>query len=242
VQIGNWKVDENIYSIEELLEIISHELQQAIFNIKRPGILLSGGIDSSIIAILGNKYYPGIPCFTIGKSYEHPDVISAMKLSKEKQLNHYVYLPKQEEISESIKCFDRLNRGDNAVMLILKYASKFITDILAGDGIDEQMGGYWWHVYTSSRFSSQEETFKYFFGKLEEEHLTPMFNSAEKLGINVDWIYLHKPIVDYISRIPIRDRVKDGIGKSLLREIARIVGMPEWIINRPKRGFVDALS
>lgn len=241
VQIGNWQVVNGEYSKEGLLTTIRNAVDRALSNSCRPGILLSGGVDSSLLALLAKEKCPNIPCFTIGDSPQHPDVVAAMHLAAEFDLDLRVYLPNKGVIKEATKRVQTKNDGDNAVLLALEFASKFVTDIIAADGIDEQMGGYWWHVHRNDQFPKAEQAFEYFWGQLEGKHLKPMFNSAELVGVNVHWVYLDPEVVDYIARIPLDVRVHGGIGKAYWKETAKQVGVPEWVIQRPKRGFLHAL-
>lgn len=231
VQIDNWQLTNGDYSSEELLKLLYEIITDTLQKCKNPGILLSGGIDSSLLAILANKI-TDVPCFTIGSNLNHPDIVASMKLSNEFNLNHYIYIPNEKTND---------NLGDLGVFMALDFASKFATDIISGDGIDEQMGGYWWHINKSDLFPTAELAYKYFWDNLEINHLTPMFESAKKRGVNLFWPYLHPEIIRYISKIPLEERVKDGVGKVFWRDVAKLADVPEWVIQRPKRGFVDAL-
>lgn len=240
VQIGNWKVNPKTYNLENLLDILYDEIKKILKKHKQPGIFLSGGIDSTVLVMLVKEYYSDIPCFTIGNSTEHLDVSSALRFAQEMDLNHRIYIPKNKDILE-VKKHEQFP-GDGGVYLALKFASEFCNNIIAADGIDEQMGGYWWHVNRNNTFPTIEKAFKHFWDELELKHLTPMFNSAKIIGINIDWIYLHKLIVNYISRIPLEDRVKNNTSKALWKEFAKMIGIPKWVIERKKKGFCDALD
>ncbi len=231
VQIGKWKVNPTDYSLRGLLDEVTDSITTALDSIDKPGILLSGGVDSAVLAVLANRQAT-VPCFTIGSFLQHPDVNAATRLAAEYGWNLSVLLP----------CNISDRSGDNAVYMALGFASHFVSGVLAGDGIDEQVGGYWCHSHDSDRFTSTEETFEFFWNRLEPDHLEPMFKSATTIGIDVHWVYLDGRVVNYISRIPLSDRVHDGVSKAVWKDLARLVGIPDWVINRPKLGFVGALS
>lgn len=241
VQIGSWKVNKGEHSPDGLLQLLRVVIFELLQECKSPGILLSGGVDSSILAILANEFQR-IPCFVIGSAPDHPDILAASRFAKEFNLDLYSYLPswltKSKAQLETITPFP----GDEGVLIALQFASHFIMDLLATDGIDEQMGGYWWHINRNEQFPETELAYKHFWDELEPNHLTPMFESAKKTGVNLYWVYLHPEVVEYISKIPLCKRVKDGVGKAFWRDVACLAGVPEWVIQRPKRGFVHALS
>lgn len=237
-RIGSWRVTNGQYSYAGLIDVLNSAINKAIVRSHRPGILLSGGVDSSLLALLVKEQRPDIPCFTIGSNLQHPDVVAAMRLATEFDLDLRVYLPNKEAIAAAGQRAKTNNPGDDAVLLALEFASKFVTDIMAADGIDEQMGGYWWHVHRPNT----EQVFEYFWNQMEQKHLEPMFNSAELVGVNVHWVYLAPEVVDYIARIPLAERIRNSIGKAYWKEAAKLADVPDWVINRLKRGFVHALS
>lgn len=239
-KIEEFKLKPKSFSVDTILSIVQKIIKLAINSIARPGILLSGGIDSSLLALEAKKIMPDIPCFTIGKSVDHPDVVTAMKLAKERNLDLHVYLPSEYSVVYAQKKVESSLIGDASVYLALEFASKYCTGLLAGDGIDEQMGGYWGH--RSGEFGDTENAFKHFWDQLESHHLTPMWKSAQNVGVDVAWVYLHPVMVNYIARIPLNKRICNNIGKAVLRDVARLAHVPEWIINRPKAGFCDALN
>lgn len=239
VQIGNWKVLDSNYSIAGLLGTVEQSIVDSLSACC--GILLSGGVDSSVLAVLANKHQK-VPCFTIGGSPQHQDLVSAMRLSNEFGFDLYTHIPSKAKIDNVVGDNNFLYPGDESVWIALEFASHFVSSILVGDGIDEQMGGYWWHCNRNDEFPEQYMAFQYFWEILEPNHLTPMYQSANQIGIDLDWVYLHQEVVDYIARIPLVDRAKPNNNKIIWKQLAVEVGIPDYIINRPKKGFVHALS
>ena len=237
VQIGSWAVNEASYNLPDLLKVVKSAVKVALNQSQRPGILLSGGLDSTILVLLARELDQNIPCFTIGSSFDHPDVVASMRLAKEFDLKLFVYLPTRKDVELACEKIKTNLPGDEIVFLALQFASHFVTDILATDGIDELMGGYWEHAQSLL----PTNWFRIFWDKLESDHLTPMFESAKQVGVNIHWVNLDPNVISYISRIPLRDRVRDGITKQAWRDLVRLVGVPEWVIQRKKLGFLNAL-
>lgn len=233
------------FSKDKFLEVLDSTVEKVLKDSDQPGILLSGGVDSSLLVILAVKYYSNIPCFVIGQHLMSPDVQAAMRLAKEKELNLYVHLLNLEEIlsiqQELIKCGNSIYLRDDCVLAALKFASPFVNTIIATDGIDELMGGYWGHR-DRKRFPEVKNAFKYFWDELEEKHLSPMSRSAKLCELDLVFVYLFSEVIQHLSMIPLEDRIKGGIGKAIWKEIALRAGVPLWVIERKKEGFVDALK
>jgi len=237
-QIGSWAVNEAPYNLPDLLKVVKSAVKVALNQSQRPGILLSGGLDSTVLVLLAKEFSPNVPCFTIGSTFEHPDVKASVRLAKEIGQKLFVYLPSRKDKELACEQINTNLPGDENVFLALQLASHFVTDILATDGIDELMGGYWEHA----RSYLPTDWFKSFWDRLENDHLTPMFESAKQVGVNIHWVNLDPDVVNYISRIPLRLRVHGGVTKQVWRALAHFIGVPDWVIQRKKLGFVNALD
>jgi len=222
--------------IDRLEKIVSDTFAISTENF---GLLLSGGIDSSILALLVKSW--DIPCFVVGKSMDSPDILAAMKLAKEKNINLYIYIPSSEKIQEIKSRLITNLPGDENVLIALEFSSKFISCLLATEGIDELMGGYWWHTKRTENYPTIESAFEYSWNHLESDHLTPMFEAAKQTNMSIYWIYLQPYISDYIATLPFEKRIENG-NKSIWKEVAKKIGVPQWVIDRPKKGFITAFS
>jgi len=236
---------ESEFSKKDFLQILNSAIEDIVNSCTHPGILLSGGVDSSLLAIIATKYCLNIPCFVVGDNIMNPDVQAAMQLAEEKKLNLYVHLLNPTEISriqkETKAIYSNIYEGDDCVFAALEFASPFVTDLIATDGIDELMGGYWGHR-DRKRFPDIKDAFKHFWDELEEKHLTPMNRSAECHGLDLIFIYLLPEIIEQLSRISLKNRIRENVSKAVWKEIALMAGVPSWIIERKKQGFVDAFK
>ena len=240
--------DELKFSISDFLSFLDLTIKEALKFTDKPGILLSGGVDSALLVILASKHYSGIPCFVVGQDIKNPDVQAAIRLAKENKLNLFVNILSENEINkiqQELKRrinLDAIYPGDECVFAALELAAlKKVTGIIATDGIDEQMGGYWGHR-DRNRFPSIKDAFEYFWEELEEKHLCPMERSAKFHNLDINFVYLLPKVIKHLSLISLEDRIKDGNGKAVWKEIAQIAGVPSWVLKRQKRGFVDAFN
>jgi len=233
-------------SRKEVGKAISTSVKSAFDSSKgNVGILLSGGVDSTLLFEFVTKLGKVIPAFTVASNSNHLDIKAAERVANEYGLEHYILLPDEKDIArakEAIKDRGNLHKGDIAVYLALELAkSKGVDTVLTGDGIDELTGGYWWHANTSDRFRSKEEAFKYFWDRLNPDHIEPLLDSAAKVGIKVKLPYLDKALISVLTRIPLDERVKGNVTKNWWKEFAKNY-VPECIAYRAKLGFASALG
>lgn len=220
---------------------VSNAIEESSGNI---GVLLSGGVDSSLLLSFVLRHQ-NVPVFTVATDISHPDLEAAQRLAKEYKLKHYVIMPTKDDLDEAytaMKGRKKIFPGDAGVYIALKWAKENEIDtILASDGIDEQVGGYWWHANNSDRFASREEAFQYFWGATYDEQIAPMLESSNDIGVEIKFPFLDRNVVSVINRIPLDKRVEEGNPKSWWKNFAREY-IPGWIIDRKKIGFVSALD
>ncbi len=211
---------------------------------------LSGGLDSSLCLakireIVG--YETPIYTFTIAGSKKYPDLEYARIVANKFGTIHHEHIPAPNDIEEAKRSLGAMwpdepyRPGNAAVFLIYKYISqRGFKCVIAHDGIDELLGGYWEH---RQRQSPEEKirAFEKFWGLLEKDHLLLLERKANYFGVEVLLPYLQQEIVEYVSRIPLDDRTSFKESKIPLRTIGRKY-LPQEIIARRKRGFCGALD
>ena len=209
----------------------------------------SGGLDSTVSLVLLKKYFPSfdIHAFTIGESEDHPDLVATKAMRDQVGLrHHHIIIPTQEEKEEMrTRLIDKnrnVGNGDIAVALVYKHMAEMgARTVLAHDGIDELLGGYWDHRKSSDP-QEKLSAFELYWKQLRENHLEPLNRTAVMFRINPEFPYLDQRVVEYITLLPLDARTDRSESKKPLRAIARMIGVPELAITRPKIGFCDALK
>ncbi len=137
--------------IEELENIIIQNIRE-IPQVPL-SLLLSGGIDSSLVLALLRKVYPKVPIltFSLAKSKDYPDIVSSRKIADLFDTDHHEIILSDEEYGKFLREYSNVKqynfKGDINVYILCNFAKSFSNIIVTGDGGDECFGGYWLHKF-----------------------------------------------------------------------------------------------
>lgn len=140
---------------EPLVEAYGVALEQAVerqlLADVEVGVLLSGGIDSAVIAALAKKHYKGrLKAFTIGfeGDFEEDEIADAQETAELLDLEHYVRKISFNDFLGLIRECSRIVEEPLATtsMIPMYYLSQLASEkvkvVLTGQGADEPLGGY----------------------------------------------------------------------------------------------------
>ena len=162
-----WNINdfyENQVAREDIVEELEATIIEA-FNLRMiadvpVGVFLSGGIDSSLVAAIVQKYSKiPINTFTIGfedKKYDESNY--AKEIAKYLGTNHTELICNKEDalaiITKLPKIFDEPFADSSAIptVLVSELAKKQVSVVLSGDGGDELFCGYPSYVLMEKRF------------------------------------------------------------------------------------------
>lgn len=212
----------------------------------------SGGLDSTTALALLRRNFPDttIETFTMGGDENHPDIQHARLAAQKFGSIHHEFIPSSDEIQEAFYEFKKtfpdvdpiLHHGSLDVFMLYQYLKKAHSRmVIAHDGIDELLGGYWGHR-KEIELTKKAEAFTHFWQRLVPDHLEPLIRTAGHFNIKLLLPYLDSRIVSAISQIPLDERTTKVLSKIPLRIIAQDLGVPQQIIDRPKRGQVGMLD
>ncbi|MDI6887785.1 MAG: asparagine synthase-related protein [Candidatus Thermoplasmatota archaeon] len=229
-----------IYSdVRDLTTKLKTLLEGSVRNNLADGILLSGGLDTSILAYLGSKH-KHLKAFTIAINPKAPDIKYSTKIAKKLKLKHHVYygsidrlLQTMPELIKILKTFDPMElRNSVVVYLALKLArANHIKSVMTGDGADELFAGY---SYMFDK--SEKELHNYTSGLSKVMH----FSSVElgrRLGVEIKTPYLDSNIVSFALELARKFKIQARKGKIYGKFILRKAfenALPKEIIWRVK--------
>ena len=251
---------QNYSDLNLIYKNINNLLTQAVvkrlMSDRKIGCLLSGGLDSSLIAALVAKYgdNSNLDTFSIGMPGS-VDLHYANIVAKHIGSNHHHieisaqdFLNSIEEVIYKIESYDittvRASVGNYLVSKYIKNNSDCKV-IFNGDGSDEVCCGYFYLKNAPNMKSLQDESYKL----IEEIHLFDVLRSDRSVssnGLEPRTPFLDKEFVQYYFSINTSLKDFDGnkkIEKFLLREAFKNDNiLPDEILWRNKCAFSDGVS
>jgi asparagine synthase (glutamine-hydrolysing) len=258
------KYDVNVIPTDDVSSNIRAYLTNAVkmrlMSHRRIGCMLSGGLDSSLIAALTLQearkqglIYP-IQTFSIGMDDQSPDLIAARKVAKHLGTEHheirFTLCDVIGELKNIIKALESYDITTIRASIGMYFVSQYIqkqTDtvvILSGEGADEVCQGYIYFYRQPSPEEGDSESRRlckdlYLFDVLRADRTT----AAHGLELRVP--FLDHAFTAYYLSLPAADRAptKERMEKYLLRKAFDQYDLiPSEILWRPKEAFSDGVS
>lgn len=266
----DWEDFENVKDNETDLAKIRKGLEDAVHRQLMSdvpyGVLLSGGLDSSIISAVTAKYarnriesgdtqeawYPRLHSFAVGL-VGSPDLLAARKVADHiGSIHHEIHFTVQEgldavrDVIYHLETYDVTTVRASTPMYLLARVIKSmgIKMVLSGEGSDELFGGYLYFHKAPNAKEFHEETVR----KLSKLHLYDCLRANKALmswGIEGRVPFLDKEFMDVAMTINPKDKMVDKaegkIEKWVLRKAFEDL-LPESVAWRQKEQFSDGVG
>jgi asparagine synthase (glutamine-hydrolysing) len=228
------------------------------------GVLLSGGLDSSITAALAAKHadmrvedheekpawWPRLHSFAIGLEGS-PDLVAAKQAAEHIGTVHHGFtfslqegLDALEEVIYHLETYDvtTIRAATPMFLMARKIRAMGIKMVLSGEGADEIFGGYLYFHKAPDARSFHEETVR----KLSRLHSYDCLRANKAMaawGVEARVPFLDKEFLDVAMNINPADKMitKGRIEKQILREAFSDM-LPESIAWRQKEQFSDGVG
>ena len=231
-------------------QLLFNAVKKRLLSDRPMGCLLSGGLDSSIIAYILKQLNSKIHTFSTGFK-NSVDVRYSKMVSNHLNTVHHIYTMDEKEaltsiptVIKNIESYDITTvRASIGMYLLAKNIKKNHeeTVIFSGEGSDELFGGYLYFHNTPSDMALFYESKRL----VEELPLFDVLRSDRCIssnGLELRVPFLDKDIINYAMSLPgsIRN-VINGYEKYVLRK-AFETNLPKEVIWRRKDGFSDGVG
>lgn len=257
-------VKDNTTSIDALRDALEASVKRQLMSDVPYGVLLSGGLDSSIISAIAAKYaahriesndkqaawWPRLHSFAVGLKGA-PDLKAARKMAEHLgTVHHEINYTIQEgldairDVIYYIETYDVTTVRASTPMYLLARVIKSmgIKMVLSGEGADEIFGGYLYFHKAPDPKAFHEETVR----KLSKLHLYDCLRANKSLsawGVEGRVPFLDKEFLDTAMRLNPADKMagKGKMEKWVLRKAFEHM-IPEEIAWRQKEQFSDGVG
>ena len=240
--------------ISNIHDIFCEAVYKRVTTTDRPiACLLSGGLDSSIVAALVSKIYNRpLETYSIGLEGSE-DLKYAREVAKHINSNHteivvseedfFAFIPK---VIENIESYDTTTvRASVGNLLISQYISETSQAkvIFNGDGSDELMGGYLYMNYADNSLEFDKEC-KRLLNNIHYFDVLRSDRSISTQGLEPRTPFLDRDFVTFYLSIPVEYRYTTNKKqeKYLFRKAFDKGYLPDSVLWRRKEAFSDGVS
>ena len=257
-------VKENETSITEVRQALEDAVHRQLMSDVPYGVLLSGGLDSSVTSAIAKKYserrietddkekawWPQLHSFSVGLDGS-PDLVAAKKVADYiGTIHHEIKFTIQEgldaikDVIYNIETYDITTIRSSTPMYLMARVIKSmgIKMVLSGEGADEIFGGYLYFHKAPNAREFHEETVR----KLDKLHMYDCLRANKSLmawGIEGRVPFLDKEFIDVAMRINSKDKMINGerMEKWVIRKAFEDM-LPESVAWRQKEQFSDGVG
>jgi len=257
-------VKDNTTSIAELRKALEDSVHRQLMSDVPYGVLLSGGLDSSIISAVARKFaamrietqdvkeawWPRLHSFAVGLKGS-PDLAAAQKVADHiGTVHHELVFSLQEgldalsDVIYHLETYDVTTVRASTPMYLLARVIKSmgVKMVLSGEGADEIFGGYLYFHKAPDAKAFHEETVR----KLSKLHLYDCLRANKSLaawGIEGRVPFLDKEFMEVAMRLNPTDKmaINGRMEKWILRKAFEDM-LPESVVWRQKEQFSDGVG
>ena len=257
-------VKDNPTSLDDLRNALEAAVHRQLMSDVPYGVLLSGGLDSSVISAIAKKYaakrvethdqsaawWPQLHSFAVGL-IGSPDLAAAQKVADHiDTVHHEVHFTVQEGIDAlrdviyHLETYDVTTIRASTPMYLLARVIKSmgVKMVLSGEGADELFGGYLYFHKAPNAQAFHEETNR----KLSKLHMYDCLRANKSLaswGVEGRVPFLDKEFIDVAMRLNPEDKlIQNGrIEKWVVRKAFEDY-LPKEVAWRQKEQFSDGVG
>jgi asparagine synthase (glutamine-hydrolysing) len=233
---------------ETLQSLLENSVQIRVLGQKEVAVAFSGGLDSSLIALLAKRTGVGVHLVHVsleGQAETH----EARKVAELLKLPLHIHLFTVEDVEKIISKVVELIEDPDPIKASVgvpffwnaqKASESGYRVMLAGQGADELFGGYQRYVaeYLCDGEKKVRQTMFHDVAIIHESNIERDEKICGFHGVELRLPFASFEVVKFAMSLPVDLKLEknmDSLRKLLLRQVARNMGLPEVISNKPKK-------
>jgi asparagine synthase (glutamine-hydrolysing) len=237
-------------AVKKLRKLLQHSVKQRVSGLKEVAVAFSGGLDSSIIAFLAEHFEVDVHLIFVSLENQ-PEIEHAKKAAEALNLPLHIRLYSEKAVKEVLPKVLWLIEESSSVKTSIgipmfwtaeKASEMGLRAMLAGQGADELFGGYKRYLNDYLRYG-EEIVQKTVFNDIIDMYEIN-FERDSKI-CNFHNVQLRLPFATYqlakfAASLPLQLKIEspsDMLRKIVLRKVAEDVGLPHFIVNKPKKAI-----
>lgn len=226
--------------IPELAQLLRASVEECLE--EEIAVSFSGGIDSTLISHIAKK---NCSVYLFSSGIENSEDLNYSK-KVAVQLDVF-YQPILLEENSILKLYEEIYRIIPAELLKIEilipiYAAakkakeRGLEAMLFGSGAEELFVGYNRYYTYLEEGKDLDSILKEEFKTLPKKDVGLISKVVRKVGLEPRFPYLNRKLAEYVFSIPLEKRMEEReLKKGLLREAAKLLGVPEIALKRKKR-------
>jgi asparagine synthase (glutamine-hydrolysing) len=234
----------------KLEKLLQWSVKQRLLGVKEVAVAFSGGLDSSIVALLAGNI--GIEVLLIHVALEgEAETDFAKEAAEQLKLPLCIRLCTERDVKRSMREVIRIAEDYDPVKVSIGIPIYFVAEkaagmncelLLAGQGADELFGGYKRYAdeYVSQGNECVQETIFHDIVHIGEANLERDCKICKHFDVELRLPFATPEITDFAIKLPLElkmERKKNTLRKLILRQVAWNLKLPTDIVDRPKRAI-----
>jgi asparagine synthase (glutamine-hydrolysing) len=235
---------------KELQTLLQQSTKERISELKEVAVAFSGGLDSSIIAFLAKKTNANTHLIHVSLENQ-PETEYAKRTAEELKLPIHVHLFKEDDAMRVLPKVLWLIEESDPIKTSIgipiywtaeKAAEMKFKVMLAGQGADEFFGGYRRYVdyYLQYGAKKTREYISRDIVTIHETNLERDFKICNFHNVELRLPFVNYEIAKLAMDLPINLKIEiqlDGLRKLVLRQAAKNLGLPDSVLEKPKKAI-----